>query len=56
MSEMISFGAGVNSAAMTIMLVEQGWRGPIVMADTLAEWPETYCWMRTFEDQWLKPR
>ena len=53
---MISFGAGINSAAMTIMLVEGGWRGPIVFADTSAEWPETYCWMRTFEDHWLRPR
>lgn len=56
MSEMISFGAGVNSIAMTIMLVAAGWRGPIVFADTGGEWPETYCYMRTFEKQWLKPR
>lgn len=56
MSEMISFGAGVNSIAMTIMLVEQGWRGPIVWADTGGEWPETLCYMRSFEEQWLRPR
>ncbi|HUW14050.1 MAG TPA: hypothetical protein VM537_30275 [Anaerolineae bacterium] len=56
MTEMVSFGAGVNSTAMVVMLVNDGWRGPIVFADTSAEWPETYCWMRTFEDQWLKPR
>jgi len=55
MSEMISFGAGVNSVAMTIMLVNDGWRGPIVFADTGSEWPETYCYMRVF-DVWLKPR
>ncbi len=30
MTEMISFGAGVNSVAMTIMLVDEGWRVPIV--------------------------
>lgn len=56
MSEMISFGAGVNSTAMTIMLVNQGWRGPIVFADTGAEWPETYCFMDYFEKEWLVPR
>jgi len=53
---MISFGAGVNSIAMTIMLVNDGWRGPIVWADTGGEWPETLCYMRTFEEQWLRPR
>ncbi|NIQ88770.1 MAG: phosphoadenosine phosphosulfate reductase family protein [Deltaproteobacteria bacterium] len=54
--EMISFGAGVNSIAMTIMLVEQGWRGPIVFSDTGGEWPETYCYIETFERTWLQPR
>jgi len=56
MTEMISFGAGANSIAMTIMLVNGGWRGPIVFADTGGEWPETYCYMRTFEEQWLRSR
>ena len=54
--EMISFGAGVNSVAMTIMLVEDGWRGPIVFADTGSEMPETYCYIRYFEQQYLMPR
>jgi len=53
---MISFGAGVNSVAMTIMLVEQGWRGPVVMADPGAEHPETYCYVKYFEREYLKPR
>jgi len=56
MSEMISFGAGVNSVAMTVMLIEEGWRGPIVFADTGGEWPETYCYLEYFERQFLKPR
>ena len=54
--EAISFGGGVNSVAMTILLVNDGWRGPIVFADPGAEHPETYCYMRMFEDTWLKPR
>lgn len=33
-NELISFGAGVNSVAMTILLVNEGWRGPIVFCDT----------------------
>ena len=56
MNEMISFGAGVNSVAMTIMLVEDGWRGPIVFADPGAEHPETYCYMEYFEREYLKPK
>lgn len=54
--EMISFGGGVNSVAMTIMLVNEGWRGPVVFTDTGGEHPETYCYMTYFEREWLKPR
>jgi len=56
MTEAISFGAGVNSTAMTIMLVNKGWRGPIVFSDTGTEWPDTYCFMDMFEKDWLRPR
>jgi hypothetical protein len=56
MSELVSFGGGVNSAALVILLVNEGWRGPIVYADTEADWPETACWMGYFERDWLKPR
>lgn len=56
MDEMVSFGAGVNSTAMVITLAEEGWRGPIVFADTMGEKPETYCYMDYFEREYLKPR
>lgn len=56
MSEAISFGGGVNSTAMTIMLVNKGWHGPIVFADTGCEWPETYEYMEMFEEDWLVQR
>lgn len=52
MSEMVSFGAGVNSVAATIRLVLRGWRGPIVLADPGAEDPDTYCYLSLFE-RWL---
>lgn len=55
-AEAISFGAGVNSVAMTIMLVDKGWRGPIVFADPGAEYPETYCYLDMFNERWLRPR
>lgn len=56
MEEMISFGAGINSVAMAILLVEEGWTGQIVFADTGAEHPETYCYMQYFERVYLAPR
>jgi hypothetical protein len=41
---------------MTILLVNEGWRGPIVFADTGCEWPDTYDYMERFEREWLAPR
>jgi len=55
MTEMISFGCGVNSVAMTIMLVNDDWRGPIVFADTGGERPETMCYLEYF-GEWLAER
>lgn len=51
--DMISFGVGVNSVAMIILMVEDGWRGPIVFADTEGEHPDTYCFMDYFERMYL---
>lgn len=53
---MISFGCGVNSVAMVIMLVEDGWRGPIAFADPGAEDPDTYCYLEYFQREYLGPR
>lgn len=55
-NSIISFGAGVNSTAMIILLAKAGWRGPILFADTGTEWPDTLCFMHHFETHWLKPR
>jgi 3'-phosphoadenosine 5'-phosphosulfate sulfotransferase (PAPS reductase)/FAD synthetase len=52
----ISFGAGVNSVAMVIMLVEDGWTGPIVFADPGAEEPDTYCYLEYFQREYLGPK
>jgi len=54
--EVISFGGGVNSTAMAIRLINEGWQGKIIFADTGTEWPETYCFMDYFEREWLVPR
>jgi len=55
-SDCISFGGGVNSVALTVLLVNEGWRGPIVMAATGAEWPEAAAYVERFERDWLRPR
>lgn len=52
----LSYGGGVNSTALAIVLVNAGWRGDIVFADTGCEWPDTYCFMDYFEADWLRPR
>jgi len=52
----LSFGGGVNSIALVILLASEGWRGPIVMASTGTEWPETDAYVAMFERDWLAPR
>jgi len=53
LNKIISFGGGVNSVAMTIMLYKRGEIYPLVFADTMAEHPETYCYMDYFEREFL---
>ena len=55
MDEMISLGAGINSVAMTVLLVSEGWRGSIGFADTGGEKPDTYCYLDYFEREFLAP-
>ena len=55
-AEILSFGGGINSVALAIMAINDGWRGKIVFSDTGCEWPETYSYMDYFEREWLKPR
>jgi len=55
-ADILSFGAGVNSIALAIMAINDGWHGEIVFSDTGCEWPETYCYLDYFEREWLRPR
>jgi len=55
-AEILSFGAGVNSVALAILAINDGWHGEIVFSDTGCEWPETYCFMDYFQREWLQPR
>ena len=52
----VAFGGGVNSVALVILLSNGGWRGPVLFADTGAEWPETYAYLAYFERVFLRPR
>lgn len=51
----VSYGGGVNSTALVVMLVGEGWRGPVVFSDTGAEWPETMEYVAMFGG-WLAER
>lgn len=55
-ADILSFGGGVNSVALAIMAINEGWHGEVVFADTGCEWPETYCYLDYFEREWLRLR
>jgi len=48
----VSFGGGVNSTALVILLAQRGWRGPVLFADTGAESEDTYAYLNLFGN-WL---
>jgi hypothetical protein len=52
----LSYGGGINSTALVILLASEGWRGPILYATTGTEWPETDAYVAMFEREWLAPR
>lgn len=51
----LSYGGGVNSTALVILLASEGWHGPIVFSDTGTEWPETMAYIEMFGG-WLRER
>lgn len=60
MKQYLSFGGGVNSTAMTLLLQDQGIDFEAVFVDTGNEWPETYEYLNYLRDEgwaftWLKP-
>lgn len=48
----ISYGGGVNSTALAVLLYGEGLRPPVVFADPGGEYPETYAYLDYF-DKWL---
>lgn len=53
MRNYLSFGAGVNSVALYLLMVEQGIEFEAVFSDTGCEWPETYHYIAMFQ-WWTK--
>ena len=56
----LSFGAGVNSTALLLLLKDEGYEFETVFADTGVEWPETYEYIeylrsKGFEIKVIKP-
>lgn len=56
----LSFGAGVNSTALLLLLVDEGVKFEAVFSDTGCEHPETYDHLQRMKDEgykftWLRP-
>lgn len=56
----LSHGAGVNSTALMLLLLDEGVKFEAVFSDTGCEWPETYEYLRLLEEEgyeitWLRP-
>ena len=50
MKRVVSYGAGVDSTAMTLLLIKQGeWPDLVLFADTGGEYPETYDYLKIFD-------
>lgn len=60
MREYLSFGAGVNSTALMLLLLDEGRDFEVVYVDPGTEWPETYDYLdylkgQGYEFTWIKP-
>ena len=61
MKTYLSFGGGVNSVAMMLLMLDEGWDFEAVFADTGVERPETYEYLEMllsigYKITWLKPK
>jgi len=55
MKNYLSFGGGVNSVAMHLLLINRGWEFESVFVDHGTDWPETYEYLEMF-NCWLQER
>lgn len=53
MKKYLSFGGGVNSVAMLLMLLDQGEKFEAIFVDHGTDYPETYEYLKMFQD-WLE--
>lgn len=54
MKNYLSFGGGVNSVAMMLYLLDEGWDFEAVFVDHETDWPETYEYLDMFQGWLLK--
>jgi len=52
MKNYLSFGGGVNSTAMMLLLLDRGWEFESVFVDHGTDWPETYEYLDMLQE-WL---
>lgn len=52
MRNYLSFGGGVNSVALHLYLLDQGWKFESTFVDHGTDWPETYEYLEYFQE-WL---
>ena len=53
MKNYLSFGGGVNSVAMMLLMLDQGQEFEAIFVDHETDWPETYEYFDMFQE-WLK--
>ena len=51
MKTYLSFGGGVNSVAMMLLMLDEGWDFEAVFVDHGGDWPETYEYVKMLQDK-----
>jgi len=54
MKTYLSFGGGVNSVAMMLLMLDEGWEFEAVFVDHGCDWPETYSYLEMLLDKGYK--
>lgn len=55
MKKYLSYGGGVNSTAMILLLTDEGWEFESIYVDHGCDWPETREYVRMMRESWGYP-